>query len=62
VASCGCRCIACGSAALGGREVGEAHPDGGRDIHHTCADCGAHFDHLEGDIFKSCAECGLGQD
>ena len=59
--ACGCRCIACGSSELDAREAGAPHADGERDIHHTCAACGAHLDHLEGDTFESCAECGHGR-
>ena len=58
MASCGCRCIRCGSTSMSSRRVGDAHADGERDIHHTCGSCNAHFDHLEGDVFESCAECG----
>ncbi len=32
-------------------------PDGYLDIHHTCKDCGAHFDHLDGTVFEKCEIC-----
>lgn len=57
---CGCRCIRCGSGLLESRRVGDVEPDGYYDMHHTCRECGAHFDHLEGDTFERCETCGVG--
>jgi len=31
--------------------------DGFEDIHHTCRNCGSHFNHLDGEQFKICAIC-----
>lgn len=56
---CGCHCIRCGSTRLESRCVGEIEQDGYYDMHHTCGECGAHFDHLEGDIFEECDKCGI---
>ena len=55
---CGCRCIACKSTNLDSRRVGDVEPDGYYDMHHTCLDCGTHFDHLEGVTYDSCDTCG----
>ena len=57
---CGCRCMACGSGLLESRRVGDVEPDGYYDMHHTCRECGAHFDHLEGDTFERREACGVG--
>ncbi len=57
---CGCHCIRCGSTRLESARVGDVEPDGYYDMHHTCNDCGAHFDHLEGDVFERCDACGVG--
>ncbi|MEO9277659.1 MAG: hypothetical protein ABI340_07790 [Nitrososphaera sp.] len=42
------------------KRTSEAESDGYFDMHHTCSVCNTHFDHLEGDIFESCAKCGYG--
>lgn len=55
---CGCRCMRCRSSNLESVRVGEVEDDGYFDMHHTCAECGAHFDHLEGVVFKACDACG----
>lgn len=52
--------MACGSGLLESRRVGDVEPDGYYDMHHTCRECGAHFDHLEGDTFERCETCGVG--
>ena len=39
--------------------VGEPEEDGYYDMHHTCADCNTHFDHLEGETFAVCQVCGF---
>jgi transposase-like protein len=31
--------------------------DGYIDIHHSCRDCGSHFDHLDGTVFEKCDIC-----
>ncbi len=54
---CGCRCIKCGSIKLNSRRVGIIEKDGYFDMHHTCIDCKAHFDHLEGITFEACDVC-----
>ncbi len=56
--SCGCRCIRCKATGLSTQTLARVHADGEPDMHHTCKECNAHFDHLEGDIFESCTECG----
>lgn len=53
--TCGCRCIVCKSQKLTGNSFTAA--DGYTDIHHTCRDCGAHFDHLDGTVFEKCEIC-----
>ena len=56
--SCSCRCISCGSVDLESKQVSESEDDGYFDMHHTCKKCKTHFDHLEGNVFKSCNICG----
>lgn len=55
---CGCHCIRCGSIQLESFRVGDVEQDGYFDMHHTCVQCGTHFDHLEGDTFERCQTCG----
>ena len=55
---CGCHCIRCKGVNLESSRVGEVEPDGYFDVHHTCKDCNAHFDHLDGQIFDRCKICG----
>ena len=57
-AACGCRCIRCKGTELKSRRIGPADADGYYDMHHTCASCNAHFDHLEGVVFDACDACG----
>lgn len=57
---CGCHCIRCGSTALESGRVGKVEEDGYFDMHHTCMDCNAHFDHLDGETFDRCERCGYG--
>jgi len=45
----------CKSQKLTGNSFTAA--DGYVDIHHTCKDCGAHFDHLDGTVFEKCEIC-----
>lgn len=52
---CGCRCIVCKGQKLTGKSF--TAPDGYLDIHHTCKDCNAHFDHLDGTVFVKCEIC-----
>lgn len=59
IMECGCRCIRCGSTRLESFRVGDTEPDGYYDMHHTCRECGTHFDHLEGDTFERCETCGV---
>ena len=54
---CGCHCIKCGSTKITFQQIGEVESDGYYDMHHTCEDCKAHFDHLDGQIFDSCDKC-----
>ncbi len=54
---CGCHCIKCGNRDLESNKVGKIEEDGYFDMHHTCKNCNAHFDHLEGEIFDSCTKC-----
>jgi len=35
--------------------------DGCEDIHHTCITCGIHFNHLDGEQFKTCSICDYSQ-
>jgi ribosomal protein L37E len=35
--------------------------DGFEDIHHTCKECGIHFNHLDGEQFKTCSICNYTQ-
>ena len=56
---CGCHCIKCGSTNLKTNQTGEQEEDGYYDMHHTCADCNAHFDHLDGETFSVCHICGF---
>jgi len=56
---CGCRCINCKSTRLKTDAVGEPEEDGYYDMHHTCAECNTHFDHLEGTTFERCSMCGF---
>ncbi|MCE2498508.1 MAG: hypothetical protein J4F28_05905 [Nitrosopumilaceae archaeon] len=58
-ADCGCHCIKCKGTNLKTDSVGEPEEDGYYDMHHTCADCNAHFDHLEGVTFPECQACGF---
>ncbi|ABK78058.1 hypothetical protein CENSYa_1436 [Cenarchaeum symbiosum A] len=58
MAVCGCHCIRCGSIRLESARTGEVEADGYCDMHHTCQDCNAHFDHLEGTVFDRCEQCG----
>ena len=58
VAACGCRCIRCKSPDLASARTGEPEEDGYCDMHHTCNACGAHFDHLDGEVFEECEKCG----
>jgi hypothetical protein len=55
IIQCGCRCIVCKGQKLEGKSF--TAPDGYLDIHHTCKDCGAHFDHLDGTVFEKCVIC-----
>lgn len=57
-ASCGCRCIRCKGTDLGSARAGPVEDDGYFRMHHTCNGCGAHFDHLDGEIFEECRVCG----
>lgn len=59
VASCGCRCIKCKSTNLKTDRISEPEEDGYYDMHHTCADCNTHFDHLDGQTFDTCQMCGF---
>ena len=55
---CGCHCIKCKSTKINFNKVGKTEKDGYYDMHHTCLECGVHFDHLDGTIFDSCDTCG----
>ena len=55
---CGCHCIKCKSKNIESRQVGKTEADGYFDMHHTCKECGTHFDHLEGVTFDECNICG----
>lgn len=57
--NCGCHCIVCKGTNLKTYGVSEPDEDGYYDMHHTCADCGAHFDHLDGQTFDTCDICGF---
>ena len=57
---CDCHCIKCGSTKLESKQIGKIEKDGYFDMHHTCMDCNAHFDHLDGDVFDSCKLCNYG--
>ena len=39
--------------------IGEPEQDGYYDMHHTCADCNTHFNHLDGETFETCKMCGF---
>ena len=54
---CDCHCIKCGTTHLSSKQVSKIEEDGYFDIHHTCRNCNAHFDHLEGTVFESCTKC-----
>ena len=54
---CGCHCISCGSTELESNRVGKIEKDGYFDAHHTCRNYNTHFDHLVGEIFKTCKIC-----
>ena len=54
---CGCHCIKCKSTKLESNRTSEVGKDGYFDMHHTCKDCNAHFDHLEGIVFENCEIC-----
>ena len=54
---CGCHCIKCKSTNLESSKTGTTEKDGYFDMHHTCLQCNAHFDHLDGEIFSSCLKC-----
>ena len=58
VMKCGCRCINCTSMNIESNQVSKIEADGYFDMHHTCKECNTHFDHLEGNIFKTCEQCG----
>ncbi|MGH9909652.1 MAG: hypothetical protein ACRD32_03350 [Nitrososphaerales archaeon] len=32
-------------------------PDNDCDIHHTCKNCGIHFNHLDGESYTTCDKC-----
>ena len=55
--NCGCHCIKCGETGLESNQISEKEDDGYFDMHHTCNNCNAHFDHLEGVIFEACDIC-----
>lgn len=55
---CGCRCIRCKGTDLESHRTGGTEADGYFDMHHTCKECGAHFDHLDGETFSECEKCG----
>lgn len=52
---CSCRCMSCKSQNLDSHSF--IAQDGYRDIHHTCKECGIHFDHLDGERFTICDIC-----
>ena len=54
---CGCHCINCKSTNLESTKVGIEEKDGYFNMHHTCQQCNAHFDHLDGEIFPDCLKC-----
>ena len=54
---CGCHCIKCKSTDLESNRISEVEKDGYFDMHHTCKQCNAHFDHLDGEIFSHCEKC-----
>lgn len=54
---CNCRCMSCKSPDLDNSEF--IAPDGFNEVHHTCKDCGTHFNHLDGDTYDSCIECNF---
>ncbi len=52
---CSCRCMNCKSSDLESKDF--QAEDGYKDIHHTCKNCGIHFNHLDGEQFNSCIIC-----
>lgn len=56
---CSCRCMNCKSSFLESKEF--LAEDGYNDIHHTCKNCGIHFNHLDGEKFKTCTICNYPQ-
>lgn len=50
--------MGCGGSDLESAQAGKTEADGYFDMHHTCGECGAHFDHLEGVTFEECGTCG----
>ncbi len=52
---CNCRCMNCKSSYLESKDF--LAEDGCKDIHHTCKNCGIHFNHLDGEQFKTCTIC-----
>ncbi len=56
---CSCRCMNCKSSAMESKKF--IAEDGYEDIHHTCATCGIHFNHLDGEQFKTCSICDYSQ-
>ncbi len=54
---CSCRCMNCKSSNLEYKEF--LAEDGFQDIHHTCKNCGIHFNHLDGEQFGTCKICNF---
>ena len=54
---CSCRCMNCKSSNLDYKEF--LAEDGFQDIHHTCKNCGIHFNHLDGEQFENCKICNF---
>ncbi len=54
---CSCRCMNCKSSNLEQKEF--LAEDGFQDIHHTCKNCGIHFNHLDGEQFRICKICNF---
>ena len=57
---CNCRCINCKSQMLTSKEF--IAEDGYEDSHHTCQNCGIHFNHLDGERFTKCIVCDFDYD
>jgi hypothetical protein len=56
---CSCRCMNCKSSFL--ESKGFLADDGFEDIHHTCKECGIHFNHLDGEQYEICSVCNYSQ-